>query len=313
MRPYLFLIVGLSVGAAGAILFSQSMPPKEGSPEERIAKLEVELKRSANRVAALEGADPKGKSTAGRTLKDGLRSIAEDIRAGRPVSPDDVFQATQPLLRDLSPLFDRMRVKELQRQSDTKAGELARKYSLNPAQQAALKQWLDQNAIEQAKAYTDLLTQKGTKLEDIAKAATQVRIDGGLDRFMEGTLKGEKLASYQSDRMLEKVSSVQKEADLKVERLDSIVHLDEAQRGQVFGVMARGAADYDPAMQFEGLGTSAPVTGKSKQDAVLAVLRPEQRQAYQAEQEKRRAAAQKEMDSIGLTLPADWTGIDHFD
>ncbi len=313
MRPYLFLIVGLSVGAAGAILFSQSMPPKEGSPEERIAKLEVELKRSVNRVAALEGADPKGKSPSGRTLKDGLRSIAEDIRAGRPVSPDDVFQATQPLLRDLSPLFDRMRVKELQRQSDTKAGELARKYALNPAQQVALKQWLDQNAIEQAKAYTDLLTQKGTKLEDIAKAATQVRIDGGLDRFMESTLKGDKLASYQSDRMLEKVETVQKEADRKVERLDSIVKLDEAQRGQVFGVMARGAADYDPAMQFEGLGTSAPVTGKSKQDAVLAVLRPEQRQAYQAEQEKRRAATQKELEGIGLTLPADWTDNDFLD
>jgi hypothetical protein len=313
MRPYLFLVVGLSVGAAGAILFSQSMPPKEGSQEERIAKLEVELKRSANRVAALEGAAPKGKSPAGRTLKDGLRTLAEDIRAGHPVSPDDIFQATQPLIRDLSPLFDRMRVKELQRQSDTKAGELARKYALNPTQQAALKQWLDQNAIEQAKAYADLLTQKGTKLEDIAKAATRVRIDGGLDRFMEGTLKGDQLVRYQSDRMLEKVETVQKEADLKVERLDSMVHLDEAQRGQVFGIMARGAADYDPAMQFEGLGTTAPVTGKSKQDAVLAVLRPEQRQAYQAEQENRRAAAQKEMNGIGLTLPAAWADNDFLD
>jgi len=34
-------------------------------------------------------------------------------------------------------------------------------------------------------AYTDLISKKGTKLEDIAKAATQVRPDAGLDSFME--------------------------------------------------------------------------------------------------------------------------------
>ncbi len=313
MRPYLFLLAGLGIGIAGAILFSQSLTPQAGSPEERIAKLEVELKRSENRVAALGGADPNARPRPGHTLKDGLRNIAEDIRAGRPVTPDDVFQATQPLIRDLSPLFDRMRVKELQRQSDTKAGELARKYSLNPAQQEALKQWFDQNAIDQAKAYSDLISQKGTKLEDIAKASTQVHIDAGLDTFMESTLKGEKLASYQSARMSEKVEKVQNEADRKVERLDGIVKLDETQRGQVFGLMARGAPDYDPAMQFEGVDNSGPVTGKSKQDAVLSVLRPEQRKAYQDEQEKRRVSAQKEMESIGLTIPDDWHEQDFLD
>jgi hypothetical protein len=95
---------------------------------------------------------------------------------------------------------------------------------------------------------------------------------------------------------------------MKVTRLDAIVSLDDAQRGEVFGVMARGARDFDPAMQFEGLGTDrgALATGQSKQDAVLAVLRPDQRQIYQDEQEKRRMAARQEMESLGLTPPADW-------
>jgi hypothetical protein len=313
MHSSVFLVMGLSIGAAGAILFNQSMPPQKGSPEERIAKLEVELKRSTNRVMALEGADPTSKSRTGRTMKDGLRKIAEDIREGRPVTPDDLLEASQPLLRDLSPLFERIRTKELQRQSDSKAGEYARKYALNPAQQEALKQWLLQDAATQAKAYTDLLTQKGTKLEDLAKSATEVRIDDGLDDFMEGTLKGEKLTTYRSDRMLEKVANVQKEADMKVERLDSIVKLDEAQRGQVFGIMARGANDYEPTMQFEGLDTTTPVTGKSKQDAILSILRPEQRQAYEDDKEKRRISSKKELEGIGLTLPDDWSDQDHFD
>ncbi len=315
MRPILYLIAGLLVGVAGATLFVQSMPPKEGSAEERVAKLEAELKQANNRVAALEGADPHGRKRPGHTLADGARSIAEDIRAGKPVTPDDVFRATQPLIRDLSPLFDRMRVRELQRHTDSKANELARKYSLNPAQQEALKKWLDQNATDEAKRYTDLISQNGTKLEDIAKAATEVRVDDGLEKFMESTLTGDKLAAYKSDTMLEKVAKVQQEADMKVTRLDSIVALDETQRGQVFSLMARGARDFDPAMQLDGIGTDPArlSPGQSRQDAIMAVLRPDQRQAYEAEQAKRRLAAQQEMSAMGLTLPPNWNVLDHLD
>lgn len=307
MRPIISLVVGLIVGVAGAILFLQSMPPKEGSAEERAGKLEVELKRANNRVAALEGGDPNKRRRPGQNVTDRLRSIAEDLRDGKPVSPDDVFRATQPLIRDLAPLFDRIRVRELQRQTDAKAGELARKYLLNPAQQESLKQWLDQNAADEAKRYTDLISEDGTRLEDLAMAATDVKVENGLEKFMERTLSADKLAAFKSDRMLEKVEKVQKEADMKVTRLDGIVALDDTQRGQVFGVMARGARDFDPAMQFEGLGTDTAAlgAGSSKQDAILAILRPEQREAYQAERAKRRAAAQKEMEAIGLTLPAD--------
>ena len=315
MRPILPLVIGLAIGIAGAVLFLQSMPPKEGSAEERVDKLEVELKKANNRVAALEGADPHGRLRPGRTMKDGLRNIADDLRAGRPVTPDDIFHATQPLIRDLGPIFDRMRVRELQRQSDTKAGELARKYSLTAAQQESLKQWLDQKAVDDAKRYTDLVSQEGTKLEDLAKAASDVRVDDGLDKFMETTLSGDKLTKFKTDRMLEKVGRVQQEADMMVTRLDGIVELDDTQRGQVFGVMARGARDFDPAMQFEGLGTdtAALPSGKSKQDAIFSVLRPEQRQAYQAAQAKRREDARKEMEAIGLTLPDDSKMFDPLD
>jgi hypothetical protein len=315
MRPLLTLFVGLAVGIAGAILFSQSMPPKQGSAEERVAKLEFELKRANNQFAALEGADPSGRKRPGRTLGDTARGIAENIRDGKPVTPDDVFRATQPLIRDLAPLFDRIRVRELQRQSDAKAGEIARKYSLNPAQQESLKKWLDQNAADEAKRYTDLISQDGTRLEDLAKASNDIRVNDGLDNYMESTLQGEKLAEFKSTRMLEKVENVQREADMKVTRLDDIVGLDDTQRGQVFGVMARGAQDFDPAMQFEGLGTDtgALSSGKSKQEAILAVLRPEQRQAYEEERARKRIEAQKDMEAIGLTLPADFDSSDLLD
>jgi hypothetical protein len=262
----------------------------------------------------MEAANPSARRP-GRTLADGARNLAENLREGKPVSPDDIFRATQPLIRDLAPLFDRMRVRELQRQTDAKAGELARKYALNPTQQKALAEWLNQNAEDEAKRFTDLISQEGTKLEDLAKASKDVRVDDGLEKFMERTLSGDRLLAFKTDSMTEKVSRVQQEADMKVTRLDAIVSLDDAQRGEVFGVMARGARDFDPAMQFEGLGTDrgALATGQSKQEAVLAVLRPDQRQIYQNEQEKRRTAARQEMESLGLTPSADWNPAELLD
>ena len=121
------------IGVAGQrLLFMQSMPPKEGSAGgTRPRKLEVDLKNANNRVAALEAADPHGRRRPGRTLADGARDIVQDLSDGKPVTPDDILRATQPLIRDLSPLFERMRAKQIERMSNSKMGELARKYSLD--------------------------------------------------------------------------------------------------------------------------------------------------------------------------------------
>lgn len=307
IRSMLPLVIGLAVGGAGATLFLQSLPGSEGSPEERANKMEVELKRAQNRIASLEAAEPRGHRRPGRTFADGARNIAEDIREGRPVSPDDIFRASQPLLRDLAPLFDRLRVKQQQQLTDSMSGELARKYNLTPQQQESLKQWFGQKATEDAKRWSDLVAQDGTRLEDIMRASRDVRPDDGLDGFMEKTLSGDKLAAFQTARMGERAERVQQDADTRVQRLDSIVTLDTAQRDQVFGIMARGSRDYDPAMKLEGVGgeIGAASTGNREQ-AMLAVLRPEQRTAYAAEQQRRRDEAAKNMEVMGLTLPADW-------
>jgi hypothetical protein len=270
--------------------------------------MEVELKRAQNRIAALEAADPRGRRKPGRTFADGARNIAEDIREGRPVSPDDIFRASQPLLRDLAPLFDRMRVKQQQQMTDRMTGEWARKYDLTPEQQAALKQWFGQKAKDDAQRWSDLVAQDGTRLEDIMRASRDVRPDDGLDQFMEKTLSGDKLTAFQTERMAERAQRVQQDADTRVQRLDAVVKLDDAQRDQVFGIMARASRDYDPAMRLEGvagdIGTTA--AAGNRQQAMLSVLRPDQRTAYEAAQQARRNEAAQNMEAIGLSLPADW-------
>lgn len=308
LRTIVPLAIGLAVGGIGVKLFSESLTGPEGSPEARAAKLEVELKRAENRLAALEG---KAGRRSGRTVSDGLREIGDDLRAGRPVTPDDVLRATQPLMRDLAPIFDRIRVKEQSRRIESMTGELARKYDLNEAQQESLKAWFGQKAEEQAKAWSDLVGQEGTTMEDLARAARDVRPDEGLDEFMAGTLSGDKLAAFKTERMAERAERVQQQADMKVQRLDGIVGLDDTQRDKVFGIMARGSRDYDPGMKLEGIGGDIGNTpAGDRQQAMLSVLRPEQLEAYEAERQRRRDEAAKELGEIGLSLPPGWDMLD---
>src|SRR5262245_25996281 len=116
------------------------------------------------------------------------------------------------------------------------------------------------------------------------KASRDIRPDAGLDSFMPTILHGEKLEQFRSERLAERAQRVESEADRRVQQLDQVVKLDESQRDQVFGIVARSSKDYDPQMVLEGAGgqISAAPTG-NPQEAMLSVLRPEQRAAYDAE------------------------------
>lgn len=309
IRTMLPLAIGLLVGGVGVSLFRDSLPGVEGSPEVRANQLEHELKRARNQIAALEAGGAKGRP--GRTLSDGMRSLAEDFRDGRKVTPDDVFRHAQPLLRDLAPIFERIRIRDGERQIDSLTGELTRKYNLTPAQQESLKQWFTQKTEEDAKQWTELVSNGNTSLEDLTRETRNTRPDRDLDAFMAKTLTGDKLAAFKSERLAERAERVQQEADMRVERVDSIVKLDDAQRDQVFGIMARGSSDYDPSMKLEGAGGEIGGTaGGNREQATLSVLRPEQRAAYEAERQRRRAEAEKDLNAIGLTLPENWDTLD---
>ena len=314
LRTALPLVIGIAVGAVGAAMFHDSLPGTEGSPEERAAQLEVDLKAANNRLAALEGDPRTRRRRPGDDLRDGLRRIGSDVREGRMVDPDDIFQTLQPLMHELSPLLNRMRVREEKQRIESITGELARKYDLTADQQKRLKQWFEQKAEIEAKRWSDLVGTRGTTLEDLARASSEVRPDEGLDEVMGGILTGDKLADFQTDRMTERAQRVQSHADARVQRLDNIVGLDDAQRDQVFGIMARSSPDYDPAMKLEGEGGDIGNTpAGAPREAMLSVLRPEQKEAYEAARQRRREEAEEDMNAIGMKLPANWDLLDQSD
>lgn len=309
LRTLLPLAIGLMIGGLGVTLFQDSLPGKEGSQEAKAKLLEQELKTSRNRIAVLEAACSGKRSQ--RTVKDGLRDLAEDIRDGRSVSPDDIFRASQPFLRDIAPLLDRIRRRDMEKEIDSRVGEYSRKYDLTPAQQKSLKEFFTLRGEEEAKRYNDLVMQEGTTVPDLVKFNSDSKPDAGIDVFMAKNLSGGKLTNYQTERMAERSRNVQQDADAKVQRLDGIVGLDDAQRDAVFGIAARGSDDYDPAMGIEGAnGTIAETGGANPNEALLSVLRPDQRKAYEAENQRRKDEARKDMEVYGLTLPPSWDMLD---
>ena len=104
------------------------------------------------------------------------------------------------------------------------------------------------------------------------------------------------------------MEQVQAEAERRVSRLNSVVNLDDAQQDQVFALMARSSPNFDPSMQLEGLagGQTTISPGQSRDEAIMKVLRPDQRHQYEEHRIARRAEATREMEEVGLKLPDNW-------
>ena len=224
---------------------------------------------------------------------------------------NNIFDALKPIMRDLSPIFDKMRRRDERRQFESIAGELSRKYNLTPEQQASLKAWLKQRADANAALFQSVAFADGTRFEDLIKASRNLRPDDGIDSFMEGQLKSPTLETFRRDRLTQRAERVQHEADGKVQRLNNIVTLDDTQQDQVFSIMARSSRDFDPQMQLEGVATDAPPTSAdTRNDDIRNVLRPDQQATYDNWHAEQRARSEEEAAELGLKLPEGWNAID---
>jgi hypothetical protein len=312
MKSYLFLTLGLILGATGAFLFVKSLPPPAGSEAARVVSLEREIKQAKSKVAELEAIpglqEDLAKIKSRNRFSDKLAGILRDLKAGRPVDVEDVYNAMKGHMRDLAPLFGVLRRHAEKKEADRLSGTYARTYNLNPEQQQELASWLKSEADARMAEYNTKMWAEETRLVDAMKMMKDRRPEDGIDPMMEKFLSGEALAQFKDERMTQRAQSVQEEADRRLNRLHSIVTLDEAQQDQVFSLMARNSQHYDPAMKLSGLGSDTASVGAAadRESALQSILRPDQRATYEAESQRRRAAATQEMAELGLKLPDDW-------
>jgi hypothetical protein len=300
------LVIGLAVGGLGVGLFQHSRPGEAGSPEKQIQHLESELQQARTRIAALEETRPRAARSPAQTAYDRGRAIAQRLREGIPVSSDDLFRAAQPLLRDMSPLLERIVGQKFKRQSDSLMGELARKYDLNPNQQDTLQKWFSEKSRAEQKKWNDLISSDNTTYLQLVKSMRNDRTDEGLDAVMEGLLQGPQLEAFKAERLEERAQRVQFYADMQVQRINEIVRLDPAQTDRLFGIMAQSSPDYDASIRLEGATGEIAPANLHPRDALKSVLRPDQLAKYEDDRDRRLLEASREMNELGVQLPADW-------
>ena len=313
MRQLLALIIGVAAGILGAVLFMQSQPPDSGSEKKRILVLERELRQTQRKVRLLEGSGKRAPNK--RTVSDEVRTIVEDIREGREVSLDDVFTTMKPWMRNLAPLFDRIRIRDQKRHFDRLAGELATEYGLSKRDKKRLRNWFESKAEENARRYQAVLESDTSGMVDLIRASRDWSEDtSGLDKLMNNMLKGEDLERYQEKRLTERVEKVEQESHRKFQNLDRIVELDEDQNKQVFDLLVRGSKNYDPSVEFDGMGDDRSVlSSRERDEAIRSLLRPEQVEAFDAHRKARFEEATRDMTDLGLTLPKNWDLLEEDD
>lgn len=306
MKQVLGLIVGLLVGAAGAIMFSKSVAPEEGSVAEELEVAQRDLRRVTRQVREYEV--KYGLGDRRRTVGDGVRDIVRDLKEGKEVSMDELFRVFQGPLQDVSPIFERLRQLEEEDWADGRAGHWGREYDLTSAERERLKDWFKEKSRERAEEWNRVVHDESSGFVDFVKASEDDwRGAEGVDEVMEGMLEGEQLERFRAERLQERVDSVQGVANRQLNRLNDVVELDEGQQDEVFGILARGSGDYQVGMDFDGMGgDNSQLDIRQRDAAIRSVLRPEQREQFDRHQAERKEEAEKDLRRVGLTLPEDW-------
>jgi len=307
VKQVMGLALGLVVGAFGGYLFSNSLPPEEGSMEE---ELEILRNSAAQKDRAIRAYERHARNNP--NTPDGLRRLAKDLRDGKDISPDDIFATMKPWMRQMSPIFERMRRVNEEDWADARTSEWGREYDLDASQRAQLKAWFQEQSERRAKALADVIASKDSGFVDLIRATEYQWKDArGVEEVMEGFLEGEKLEKFKSERLAERAESVQQEADRNLARLDGIVELDSQQHEQLFWVLLRGAEDYQPELGVDGPGGKTSALDRSARDAeIRATLRPDQIEKLDTHRAERRAEAEEEMRRRMMTLPKDWDMLD---
>ncbi|MBK8092873.1 MAG: hypothetical protein IPK32_13040 [Verrucomicrobiaceae bacterium] len=311
MKPstIIALLTGLLIGGTAVVFFQASLPPPEGSAEEKAELLKSELTKAQSRIAKLEAQIPTKPADLAAAARGGAADILEDLKHGRPVDLDRLYQRLKPALRDLAPVMAHLRMREQKKEFARIAAHMGEAYHLNETQQKALQVWLAERAIADAETFNQVAFGENSRMEDILKAMKLQKPKKGLDDFMERTLTGSEKQRYTADRLVERTTAIENEANNRLQRLHQAVPLDEAQQDKVFAIMARSSPDFDPNTKLGisvGNDMSGIRPGADRESAIMSVLTADQRRQYEAYRQRQRSEAERNATEMGIKLPADW-------
>ena len=295
-RLVLIILGSVAVGAAAIHFLRPPAEPAQPSSagtrpaavpaDPRIAKLEKEL-------ADLKARQDK---TAKPETADATKPAEEKPDANK------LLKDAQPLLKSLTAAFEPRRKEMAERMIDAQVKRLTALANLTPDQAAALKAHLEQLDKENQDKWKGTI-EGDMKMEDLAnlRRGGFGDADKALDEWAAANLPPDQAETYKTGRLREKTERITRSANAQVESLGRRLGLDETQKDKLFNVIVRTDSSYDPSMKLEGVGDAAAVAeGQSREEAIAAILTPEQAEKYNASQDDRRSRRERFMESLGI-------------
>jgi hypothetical protein len=293
------LLAGSAIGAGTYYLLAPKTPPPapvavspapkpSGNGEsERIARLEKEL---AALKAEKEKAAEEPAKTASATAEDGKPDLGK------------ILKDASPLLKSLSSAFEPQRKEMVARFIDSQVQRLTEMAGLSESQAAALRSHLETMDKENQEKMQSAMG-KDMKLEDLIA----MRRNGGnnpqkaVDDWAAANLSGDQAEAYKAKRLTEKSEQITRSANAQLDGLDRELSLSEEQKDKVFNILVQTDQNYDASMKLEGIDATASVgDGQSRDDAIAAILSPDQKAKYDARQTERKSRENRFMQMLGV-------------
>jgi len=293
------LLAGSAIGAGTYYLLAPKTPqpapvavspapkPADNGESERIARLEKEL---AALKAEKEKADAKPEESAAAPAEDGKPDLGK------------ILKDASPLLKSLSSAFEPQRKEMVARFIDAQVQRLTEMAGLSESQAAALRSHLETLDKENQEKMQSAMG-KDMKLEDLIA----MRRNGGnnpqkaVDDWAATNLSGDQAESYKAKRLTEKSEQITRSANAQLDGLDRELSLSEEQKDKVFNILVQTDQNYDASMKLEGIDATASVgEGQSRDEAIAAVLSPDQKTKYDARQTERKTRESRFMQMLGV-------------
>lgn len=294
------LLAGSAIGAGTYYLLAAKTPPptpvaastapakpSSNGEAERIARLEKEL---AALKAEKEKAAEEPAETAPATTADGKPDLGK------------ILKDASPLLKSLSSAFEPQRKEMVARFIDSQVQRLTEMAGLSESQAAALRSHLETLDKENQEKMQSAMG-KDMKLEDLMSMGR----NGGnnpqkaVDDWAAANLSGEQAESYKAKRLTEKSEQITRSANAQLDGLDRELSLSEEQKDKVFNILVQTDRNYDASMKLEGIDATASVgEGQSRDEAIAAILSPDQKAKYDARQTERKSRESRFMQMLGV-------------
>lgn len=285
------LLAGSVLGGTGVYLKLTNGTSEVANPTNEVATgSESKLKAAQARIASLEKELTALNSAKAAAEAKPIENSAAASTGDEQVDVNKLLKDAKPLLKSLTSAFEPQRKAMVEGMIKDKVKRMTELAGLDPQQAAALQAHLESlDKANQAKW-------KGMMEKDINLAELRnMGRDGNntqkaMDEWAAANLTGEQAKDYDKKRLTEKSEQITKSANSQVERMDRELDLDETQKDKVFNILVKTDKNFDPTMQLQGVDATTSIgEGQSKDDAIAAVLSPEQKDKYTSQQQQRKS------------------------